>query len=1209
LILGIVAVSLALMATYEPVAGKGSPTVVISQVYGGGGNVGAPYTNDFVEVFNRGESTVSLSDLSLQYASAAGNWSTTATMIVNLSGTLAPGQYYLIQLAAGAASPAALPPPDRIGTIAVSATAGKLALVKTATPLTCGSSATPCSAEILSSVLDLVGFGSTANVYEGTGPTPAPSNTKAVFRAGGGCTDTDVNSADFAALGPSPRNTSSAFTSCTAPIDPAGTGVASPASVAAGDSTTISVTVIPGARPSSTGIAVTANLSAIGGSSAQVLYDDGSNGDTAASDNVFTFATTVASGTTTGAQVLTATITDAEARTATAAIGLTVVAPPTPIHAIQGSTSTSPYAGQAVTTRGVVTARRYNNGFFIQTPDELVDTDPNTSEAVFVYTGGAPPAVAAVGTYVQVSGTAFEYVSTDDPYSPSVTEITSPSVTALSTTYPMPVAVTLTADMLPTTGALDQLEYLEGMRVTVPFLRVVSPTQGSNYETSGYANSTGVFYTVIDGVARPFREAGIQVLDPLPAGAPSTIPRFDFNPERLRVNSYGLIGSTRIEVTTGALLSNTVGVLDYAYRTWTILPDVSAPPTVSGGVTATAVPVPDANEFTVGSFNMQRFFDTANDPDTSDAVLTAAILETRLNKASLAIRTMLLSPDIIGVEEMENLTVLQTVAARINSDTVAAGGTDPGYEAYLEEGNDVGGIDVGFLVKSSRVTVVGVTQYGKDTLFTETDGTTSALNDRPPLLLEALVNGPSGTMPVTVIVNHLRSLSGLTDESTGPRVRAKRLAQAEFLANLIQTRQTENPEERIVSVGDYNAYQVNDGYVDVIGSILGTPTPAEYVTLAGADLVNPDLTDLVNTLSADERYSYTYDGSAQVLDHIIVNSHALQRLTRMHYARMNADFPESYRWVATRPERLSDHDAPVAYFAFPNAPVLQVAGDNPMTVECCTAFVDPGATALDDDYGDLTASIVSSGSVDANTVGTYTRSYSVSNDYITATATRTVNVVDTTPPVLTLNGDSPMTVELGSIFVDPGATATDTCAGSLSSAIVNSGGVDTLHVGTYTVTYTVSDGYNLSSATRTINVVDTTAPTLSTITADPSVLWPPNGRMERVRLFYTVTDVSGPVVCRVGVTSDEPWRRHGHDRVPDWFVVSPRLLMLRAERDPRGDGRIYTITVTCRDASGNRSVGSTTVTVPKDQGHHNGPGGNPGPGGPGNHNGHNGPGR
>ena len=92
---------------------------------------------------------------------------------------------------------------------------------------------------------------------------------------------------------------------------------------------------------------------------------------------------------------------------------------------------------------------------------------------------------------------------------------------------------------------------------------------------------------------------------------------------------------------------------------------------------------------------------------------------------------------------------------------------------------------------------------------------------------------------MTVIVNHLRSLNGVDDPAgwTRVRVRAKRRAQAEFLANLIQARQVADHTERIVSVGDFNAFQVNDGYVDLIGTIKGTPTPADDVVLASPDLV------------------------------------------------------------------------------------------------------------------------------------------------------------------------------------------------------------------------------------------------------------------------------------------------------------------------------------------------------------------------------------
>ena len=99
-----------------------------------------------------------------------------------------------------------------------------------------------------------------------------------------------------------------------------------------------------------------------------------------------------------------------------------------------------------------------------------------------------------------------------------------------------------------------------------------------------------------------------------------------------------------------------------------------------------------------------------------------------------------------------------------------------------------------------------------------------------------------------MIVNHLRSLSGVDDPAEGPRVRAKRRAQAEYLADLIQARQLDDPAERIVRVGDFNAYEFNDGYVDPMGTIQGTPTSPDEVVLASPDLVDPDLANLVDTL-------------------------------------------------------------------------------------------------------------------------------------------------------------------------------------------------------------------------------------------------------------------------------------------------------------------------------------------------------------------------
>jgi uncharacterized protein len=186
-----------------------SDTIVISQVYGGGGNSGSTYTHDFIELFNRGTTVVDLTGWSVQYASAAG----TSWQATTLSGTLQPGQYYLVQQAQGAAGTTPLPTPDATGSIAMSATAGKVALVNNSTAL---SGSCPSGDHIA----DFVGYGTTANCFEGSGPTPATSNTTAAIRSEGGCIETDDNAADFATGVPTPRNTNSPIQACSASSNP-----------------------------------------------------------------------------------------------------------------------------------------------------------------------------------------------------------------------------------------------------------------------------------------------------------------------------------------------------------------------------------------------------------------------------------------------------------------------------------------------------------------------------------------------------------------------------------------------------------------------------------------------------------------------------------------------------------------------------------------------------------------------------------------------------------------------------------------------------------------------------------------------------------------------------------------------------------------------------------------------------------------------------
>ncbi|MCM3901165.1 MAG: lamin tail domain-containing protein [Pyrinomonadaceae bacterium] len=180
------------------------PLVVISQLYTGGGEAGATFRNDFVELFNRGGTNVDLTGWSVQFSSSIG----TTWQVANLAGvTLLPGQHYLLQLASAGANGASLPTPDSVSDIAMNPAGGKVVLSFNSTPF---SSACP---GFPSAVVDTVGYGPTANCFEGQ-PASAPANTSADLRVGNGCTDTHNNSVDFATGTPNPRNRAAGATPC-----------------------------------------------------------------------------------------------------------------------------------------------------------------------------------------------------------------------------------------------------------------------------------------------------------------------------------------------------------------------------------------------------------------------------------------------------------------------------------------------------------------------------------------------------------------------------------------------------------------------------------------------------------------------------------------------------------------------------------------------------------------------------------------------------------------------------------------------------------------------------------------------------------------------------------------------------------------------------------------------------------------------------------
>jgi hypothetical protein len=173
--------------------------VRISQIYGAGGNSGTVWTHDFIELVNYGTSAADLTGWSLRYASGSGaTWQMTP-----LAGSIAPMHYLLVQEAPGGAGTTPLPTPDITGTIAMSASAGKVLLMSAQTPVTGGCITGP-------EIVDLVGFGSSATCFEGDSAAPAPGTKLALFRKGKGMVDTDNNGTDFETGPPAPRSSSSA---------------------------------------------------------------------------------------------------------------------------------------------------------------------------------------------------------------------------------------------------------------------------------------------------------------------------------------------------------------------------------------------------------------------------------------------------------------------------------------------------------------------------------------------------------------------------------------------------------------------------------------------------------------------------------------------------------------------------------------------------------------------------------------------------------------------------------------------------------------------------------------------------------------------------------------------------------------------------------------------------------------------------------------
>ena len=324
----------------------------------------------------------------------------------------------------------------------------------------------------------------------------------------------------------------------------------------------------------------------------------------------------------------------------------------------------------------------------------------------------------------------------------------------------------------------------------------------------------------------------------------------------------------------------------------------------------------DPGEFTVATLNLFRLFDDLDDPpdiaadgrERNDTVVSTSDYLLRRAKLAAYILVVLDAPDVLAVQEAEKLGVLEDLAADI-----ALAEPTVVYSAFLEEGNDLGTIDIGFLVRDT-VSVDAVTQLGREeTFINPITLEENLLHDRPPLLLEARFSAEDDdAFRFEALAVHNRSLGGI-DGSQGERVRVKRLKQAQSIAEKADERQGSKGKVRFMVTGDFNAFEFTDGFVDVVGQIKGDFDPSENL-LSGPDLVDPNLENVVDSsLPAEERYSFIFRGNAQALDHVLLSTKLEKFVRGAEYGRGNADAALDLINGDTTVLRASDHDGLVVF--------------------------------------------------------------------------------------------------------------------------------------------------------------------------------------------------------------------------------------------------------------------------------------------------------
>nr|WP_254660931.1 5'-nucleotidase C-terminal domain-containing protein [Bacillus sp. FJAT-27225] len=559
------------------------------------------------------------------------------------------------------------------------------------------------------------------------------------------------------------------------------------------------------------------------------------------------------------------------------------------IHEIQGNSHTSPFKDQNVTgVRGIVTHVQDASNFYMQsvTPD----SDSNTSEGILVY---KPTHNVKVGDLVAVNGLVKEWVL--DGYAEklqtdlAMTEINAQNgaIWVIGNNQPLPQPVVIGKDVIPPTEVVDNdrfgtfdpqedgidfYESLESMRVSIENPTATAPQKYGEIP---------VIAGKVEG--KPYTIAGGTI-----------ITEENSNPERMHI----LMGDRNFVNKTGDRLNGTVtGVVSYGFTNYKILTNKSdLPPLVEGTAARESTTITkEEDKLTVATYNMENYH-------AGETAKTQKLAETFVNN--------LKTPDIIGLVEVQDnngekndgtVDASKNYEALINA-IAALGGptykwTDIAPENLRDGGAPGGNIRVGYLYNPERVqlaegapkgTATQAVSYENGSLTLNPgriDPTNTAFNSsRKPLAAEFVFNGEE----VIVIANHFNSKGGdepIFGKNQPPVLgsEAQRLEIAKIVNNFVSDVQTKNPDANVVVLGDLNDFEFS----------------APLETLKGDDLTN-----LIESVPKPERYTYNYQGNAQVLDHLLV-SNRLVGSAELDIVHLNSDFTEAHG-------RVSDHDPLVA---------------------------------------------------------------------------------------------------------------------------------------------------------------------------------------------------------------------------------------------------------------------------------------------------------